>query len=222
MNTYHKIQTIFKRKIGNNSKTLLLDQYSCPEFKFLKDNTWVFTEKLDGTCMRVMFRPNDVGGEISFNGKTDRAQVYMPLLENLQQVFLPQYELFAQQFDHPVCLYGEGVGPKIQKNGERYTTEQNSAQHFVLFDVKIGNDDERCWWLKREDVEDIAKLFDIEIAPIVGYGTLDDMLLLCQNGFGSQWGDFTAEGIVARPQVDLLCRSGQRIITKLKYKDFEH
>jgi hypothetical protein len=43
----------------------------------------------------------------------------------------------------------------------------------------------------------------------------------CEEGFKSHWGDFIAEGIVARPKVELKTRAGHRIITKLKYKDFE-
>jgi len=36
----------------------------------------------------------------------------------------------------------------------------------------------------------------------------------------SVWGDFQAEGIVARPGVELFDRAGRRIITKLKCRDF--
>jgi len=37
----------------------------------------------------------------------------------------------------------------------------------------------------------------------------------------STWGDFIAEGLVLRPEVDLFAESGKkRIITKVKYKDF--
>jgi len=32
---------------------------------------------------------------------------------------------------------------------------------------------------------------------------------------------FQAEGIVARPKVELLSRTGERIITKIKHKDFQ-
>ena len=34
------------------------------------------------------------------------------------------------------------------------------------------------------------------------------------------WGDFTAEGLVARPKTELFGRDGKRVITKIKYKDF--
>jgi hypothetical protein len=42
-----------------------------------------------------------------------------------------------------------------------------------------------------------------------------------RGGLKSQWGDFEAEGIVARPKVDLFDRGGNRIICKIKGKDFK-
>jgi hypothetical protein len=46
------------------------------------------------------------------------------------------------------------------------------------------------------------------------------MCAIAQVGFTSTWGDFQAEGIVARPAVEMKTRSGHRIITKVKCKDF--
>ena len=43
---------------------------------------------------------------------------------------------------------------------------------------------------------------------------------MTRKGFSSQWGDFIAEGIVARPKVEMKTRRGDRIITKIKYRDF--
>ena len=77
METYHKIQTIFKRDPETNHKTLLENEYSLPEFEYLKNNEWVFTEKVDGTNIRVMFD----GDEIRYNGKTDKAQTPFDLIE---------------------------------------------------------------------------------------------------------------------------------------------
>ena len=46
------------------------------------------------------------------------------------------------------------------------------------------------------------------------------MIAMARKGFDSIWGAFKAEGIVARPTVELRTRSGKRIITKIKHKDF--
>ncbi len=208
MKEYHKIQTVFLRDPETKFKTLLEGQYSIPEFEYLKDNQWQFTEKVDGTNIRVMW---DGAGTITFGGKTDSAQIPAFLVTKLNERFLPQRERFAAKFDNAICLYGEGYGAKIQKGGGNYRQDQD----FVLFDVKIGD-----WWLQRKDVEDVAKYLELDIVPVIGSGTLQDLVGRVRTGFKSDWGNFSAEGIVARPMTELKTRSGERIITKLKHKDF--
>lgn len=85
----------------------------------------------------------------------------------------------------------------------------------MLFDVKVGD-----WWLERNNVVDVAGKLDLDVVPFIGAGSLHDMVTVVRDGFNSIWGDFIAEGIVARPRVELKTRSGHRIITKLKHKDF--
>jgi len=206
MKEYPKIQTVFKRDPATKMKTLLEGQYTLPEFEYLKNNKWVFTEKVDGTNIRVRFRD----GWITFAGRTDRAQIPEQLQLRLKERFT--FAKMMKLFNTDVCLYGEGYGPKIQ-NGGKYRKDQD----FVLFDVRVGD-----WWLERTDVEDVADKLGLDVVPIIGEGTLDDMVMLAQGGFGSQWGDFKAEGIVARPEIELYARNGKRIITKIKYRDFKH
>lgn len=208
MKEYHKIQTVFKRDSKTKFKTLLEGEYSIPEFEYLANNKWVFTEKVDGTNIRIMFD----GEQITFGGKTDRAQIPAPLLLNLNEQFLPRIGYFNEFFSDGVCLYGEGYGAKIQKGGGNY----RSNQDFVLFDVKIGD-----WWLQRGDTGEIADRFHLDIVPIIGRGTLGEMVEKTQRGFNSIWGNFEAEGIVARPTTELKTRNGRRIITKIKCKDFK-
>lgn len=215
MKQYHKIQTIFKRDMSNNGKIIIGD-YSEPYFDYLKDNKWVFTEKVDGTNIRVMWN----GENVVFGGKTDNAQMPTFLLYKLQSLFegTVKKQLFLKQFPldgdikPQVCLYGEGYGAKIQSGG-KYIPD---GVDFVLFDVKIGD-----MWLLREDVEEIAKVFNIKIVPIIGEGTLNECIEIVKKGFNSQWGNFEAEGIVARPKVELKDRRGNRIITKIKSRDFK-
>lgn len=56
MTEYHKIQTLFKRDMESKHKTLLEGQWTLPEFEYLAGNVWTFTEKVDGTNIRVIFR----------------------------------------------------------------------------------------------------------------------------------------------------------------------
>lgn len=207
MKEYHKIDTVFKRDPETKFKTLILGDYSQDAFGYLANNEWVFTEKVDGTNIRVMI----FGGNVTFGGKSDAAQIPAFLVRKLEERFLPQKAELCEAFPDGGCLYGEGYGAKIQKGGGNYRQDQD----FVLFDVKVGD-----WWLQRGNVEGVAIQFGLDVVPIIGRGTLADLVKQAQAGFNSTWGAFAAEGIVARPGVELKTRNGHRIITKIKHKDF--
>lgn len=203
MKEYTKINTIFKREAQKPCR-IIRTEYATPEFEYLANANWRFTEKVDGTNIRIM---KDERG-IRFGGKTDNAQIPATLYEKLSATFTPER---MAAIEGSICLYGEGYGAKIQ-NGGNY----GATQDFVLFDVKVGD-----WWLKWEDVEDVGSKLGIRVVPEIGVGTLNQMEVMCEAGFKSTWGDFDAEGIVARPIIDLRTRRGDRIITKLKIKDFK-
>jgi len=204
MKEYHKIQSVFKR--DEETHKFIEGDWSIPEFDYLKLNDWVFTEKIDGTNIRIMWD----GEKIRIGGKTDNAQMPVFLYEKLFSMF--DASKMKEVFDCPVCLYGEGYGAKIQKGG-KYIPD---GVDFILFDAKIDE-----WWLKRSDVEDIANKLNIKVVPIVATGTLGFAIEMVKSGrLLSQWGDFLAEGLVLRPSTELKDRAGRRIITKVKHKDF--
>jgi ATP-dependent RNA circularization protein (DNA/RNA ligase family) len=209
MSRYHKIETVFKRNPETKFKTLLIGEFARPEFAYLARNEWVFTEKVDGTNIRVIVPPT--GGSITFGGRTDDAQIPAFLVARLQERFLPQAARLAEMFPDGGVLYGEGYGARIQKGGGNYRPDAD----FVLFDVRVG-----MWWLERANVEDVAQKLGLDVVPIIGRGTIEDMVNRTVRGLESQWGQFAAEGIVARPATELIARNGQRIITKLKHRDF--
>jgi hypothetical protein len=205
---YHKIQTVWLRSPETKYKTLIEGAWALPEFECLRFAEWEFTEKIDGTNIRVSFHPQDE--EPTFQGRTDRADIPKPLLKALQDTFVPQADKMREMFQDGAVLYGEGVGHGIGKMGKFY-----GEHRFILFDVRIGH-----WWLTREKLNAIANDLGIASAPLVGTGQLNDMIWQVRKGFKSQFGDFPAEGIVARPRVELQTLSGRRVITKLKLKDF--
>ncbi len=216
MKKYHKIQTVFKRDPANKHKTLLIGEYSTPEFEYLAAAEWNFTEKVDGTNIRIRCMPCPAPGEtygVTFGGKTDNAQLPAFLVSELERLFHrdKQRVRLADLFPSGGCLYGEGYGAKIQKGGGNYRPDQG----FVLFDVRVGD-----WWLQQGAVIEIANELGISAVPHIGHGTLGAMVEMACDGFNSQWGEFPAEGIVARPTTELCTRSGHRIITKIKHKDF--
>jgi hypothetical protein len=206
---YHKIQSMFKRDMTKNGK-MLLGEWTLPEFEYLKDNKWIFTEKVDGTNIRVSFD----GEKITYGGRHENSQIPSELVNRLKDIFDSKIELFKEKFAGEkieVDLYGEGYGAGIQKVGVSY----GKTKEFVLFDVLIGG-----FWLSRENVEDIAGFFQLDVVPVIGEGTLADAQKLVEDGFNSKWGEFFAEGIVARPLTELLTKRGGRIITKIKHRDY--
>ena len=205
---YHKIQTIYKRDPATKFKTILEGEFALPEFEYLAYNEWELTEKVDGTNIRILFD----GRVLSFKGKTDNAQIPPFLGNKLRETFVPRLSLLEEMFPQGCCLYGEGFGDRIQAAGKNYIPD---GQDFVLFDVRVGD-----WWLERDAVYQVADDLAIPSVPVVEYGNLWDATELVRAGFNSAWGNFTAEGVIARPTTSLFSRNGNRIIAKLKYKDF--
>lgn len=205
--TYHKIQTVFKRDPATNHRTLLEGVWSLPEFAYLAYCMWEFTEKVDGTNIRLSLKD----GDPNLQGRNEKSDIPRELQLAIHKL-LPVDKVRTYFSHEDWCLYGEGYGAGIQKGGGNYRADAG----FVLFDVKMGE-----WWLKREDVVSIAAGLGVDVVPSIGIGTLHDMVKFAKAGITSTWGDFRAEGIVARPICDLQTRGGHRLITKIKCKDFD-
>lgn len=216
MKQYHKIHTVFKRDPATNMKTLLNGEWSEPEFEYLANSYWTATEKIDGTNIRIGWD----GNAVTFGGRTDDAQIPTFLLAELQKWATPEAmsDLFG---DSMFVLYGEGYGNKIQKVGPRYNPNMAA---FALFDVLgVG---EREIWLERENVKNIADKLGIAIVPILGEKQLVEWIIECRDNpprsLMATDDSLLVEGFVLRPTVELRNRRGERIITKIKVRDFRH
>ena len=210
MRTYEKIETVFNRDV-EGTKRLIFGDFRNETVKFLKDNVWQFTEKIDGTNIRVMWD----GHKITFGGRTERANIPAHLMNYLNEKFINDEteELFEQTFgEKEVILFGEGYGAKIQGVGASYRPDVS----FILFDVLIGDN-----YQPRDRVADIAKTFDLEIVPIVYTGTISGAISYVQYNPKSTIGTAPMEGVVGRPLVEMRDRCGNRVIVKIKYKDFK-
>ena len=211
MNEYHKIETLFERDM-EGSKKLIEGKFRSLAVEFLKDNQWYFTEKVDGTNIRVQWD----GHKVFFGGRTDNAQIPTNLMYALNDLFLgvTNEEVFEQKFgETPVTFYGEGYGEKIQKGGGLY----REGVGFMLFDVRVGET-----WLERENVEDIAKSFNLPVVPIVLTGTIAEGVAYVKSKPNCTVAEQEkeAEGLVGRPVVELTDRRRQRLIIKIKACDF--
>ena len=79
------------------------------------------------------------------------------------------------------------------------------------------------WWLRRPDIEEIAGDLAIKVVPVIGYMTFEEAIEYVSNGYKSLIAEDTtydAEGLVLKTDLGLLDRSGQRIIAKIKARDF--
>lgn len=208
-NLYNKISGLYKRE-EQKPFNLIEGVYREPEFELLKDIEWTFTEKVDGTNIRIIWD----GHRVVFGGRTENAQIPSHLVTKLNELFMGtrMEQVFEQVFgETPAIIFGEGYGAKTQKGGGNYS----DTQQFVVFDVTVGD-----WYLRREDVEDVASKFSLDTVPIVHRGKLQEGVDLVKGGLKSCWGDFIAEGLVAKPSTDLFNRKGERILTKIKAEDF--
>ena len=206
---YNKIETLYERDL-EGTKKLMEGVFRNPTVEYLKDNVWQFTEKVDGTNVRVYWD----GHKVTFGGRTEDAQIPSHLLNKLIDMFKTDEaeQIFEQKFgEMPVMLFGEGYGPKIQKGGN-YRKDVS----FILFDVLIcGN------YQPRSSVEDIAKAFGLDVVPIVLEGTIQEAVDFVKSNPPSTMGTAMMEGVVGRPKMELRDRSGKRVIVKIKVKDFK-
>lgn len=205
---YHKIETLFER----DKATFVVDPLKLKSPVLATIREWDVTEKIDGTNIRVMLSET---GEVSFGGRTNAAQIPGDLVQYLVRTFQQDKLKAAMWIDGTpveVVLYGEGYGPGIQKGGGLYRADKS----FILFDVLVG----AKWWLDREAVNDIAAKLGIDTVPYLGRWTLDQIVDGVRNPFPSQLGTAMSEGVVARPIETLFDKRMERVIIKLKTKDF--
>lgn len=218
---YPKIETLFDR--NENTFKVVEGKFRRPEFSLISQ--WLVTEKIDGTNVRVEVYSD---GSVLYKGHTDKAQMQTTLIEWLQTALPPSkfegvFEL--DQHEEPklsAVLYGEGYGVKIQKGGNY----RNSGVSFRLFDVAVFGES-RVYWLDWKDTVDVASKLGIDTAPFLGVGDLvtcvdwgkspvRSLVSSAENGNP----DYIREGIIAKTEPPLFNKVGQRLMWKLKVKDF--
>lgn len=219
---YLKINSLWKRegfdfeKTGQkpNGKKLIPGEHSLPEFANIKQ--WHVEEKVDGTNIRILFKKQN-GERLNpvIMGRTASAQIPCHLLIKLQEI--ATWEQFDKAFSFEgesfeVWLFGEGYGPKIQAAGSFYRAEPG----FILFDCYFCG-----WWLKREDVKDIATKLDIPSCPSLGIMNEKEIVKYLKSKPLSQCSELPQmmEGVVCRSEPLMLQRNGKPVMFKLKIKD---
>src|SRR6185437_4746018 len=195
---YPKINGIWKR---DEKGVVLVGDWSVPEFSYLSQLDWVWTEKVDGTNIRL--HSAGPGATIMIGGRTDKAQIPPKLVTNINLggcMDDARWEKLRDKAgDAPITVYGEGYGAGIQKGGGNYRPDPC----FIVFDVRVGD-----FWLGRSDVEDVAYNLGLEIVPLVGRfpPKVAWYKVSCDGEAVSAWDGVQIEGYVGRPVVDLFDR----------------
>lgn len=191
-----------------DEKTFKVDPAQLKNRTYSLIKTWHFTEKIDGTNIRCIWKD----GKLTFGGKTDNAQIHADLIRWLYDNVSPAKlaEIFP---DTEAVIYGEGYGAGIQKGGG-----YSPVKKLIVFDVLVGGK----WWLNWENTCDVAHRLGLAVVPFIGEMSLEEATEMVRTGFPSRLngGQIQAEGLVGRTAEPLFDKKGARLIVKIKTKDF--
>ena len=209
---YHKIDTVYKRA---KDDSLIMGDWSKPEFAYLADGKWELTEKVDGTNIQIFWD----GKQPKFMGREDSDEIVPHLLEKLAEMFPAEKLLNVFGNRGNLWLYGEGYGYDTSANGHHYLPDSVS---FILYDVMGWDRDRELYtYFTREMVYRTAEKLGIDHVPVIGIGTLFDAISITRKGMVSRLATTHAEGLVMRPVIELRNNRGDRIISKIKLRDFK-
>lgn len=205
MKEYRKIPNCFKFD-EKYKKIVDLNE----PFKSLSELTWVGTEKVDGTNIRIHWD----GHKIEIGGRTDKAKFQADLKTYLDSIFLTEEMeyIFEQVFgEKDAMIFGEGYGPKIQNGGTYSDTPK-----FIVFDIDING-----YHLNRTKVNEVSKKLGLDSVPIVFSGDIYDAIKFIRSNPNSKINaKHEMEGLVLELEdLDIYDSKGERIKCKCKYRD---
>lgn len=217
--TYTKINTLYKRDERGN---IIYGDFARPEFEYLYNNKWLAFEKIDGTNMSYYYD----GHTMQIHGKNEESVIPSFLkekmeailsIEKLAEVFPKKYDEEGNEKKLMVRIYGEGYGNRIQKCGKSYISKDTD---FIVFDINING-----FWLEWDDVVDICNRLNLKHVQFVGEMTIkeaEDMVINGFTSFSSENKALLAEGLVLRPKIQLFNKHGERVMIKIKHRDYKY
>jgi len=183
---------------------------------------WIKTEKIDGTNIRIILTKPDEDGnrevligsrKLILNPDDKGSKQYMDCIADVNLNKLKEY---FKDVNSTVIIYGEGYGAGVQ-TGVMYSPTKN----FRVFDIRIG--------LAYQDFEYIEKVCinnQLNLVPVLGEVsciTYDECITSLAKFDNTLINDGTGgkpEGIVYKFEPVLLNKYGERLIFKVKFKDF--
>lgn len=204
--------------VGSEDFDKMDASYRSPELAYLQDNHWIYKRKLDGENIRIYWD----GEQALWNGKTNRFQCSADFQNYMNNTFIE--EIFEEKFgrDKEAYIYGEKMGPKTQGNELGLNNDE-----LIIFDVEINDT-----FLGEENIKQVAEYFSVK--SVYDYMPEEDLRddLLNADGEPLEMGllhliDAVAnnqfpkwEGIVCTPACNIKDQNGNRIIVKIKNKDY--
>lgn len=209
-NLYHKIETLFE--FDKETKRFNTGKFYNKSVELLKENNWLFTEKIDGTNFRIIWD----GHRLTYGGRTENSTFSKEQIEYIEKNLVNEIKetLIESMFmERQIIIYGELYGTKIQ-NGRLYTDGLGIS--FKVFDIKVGE-----LFLTYDNMKDLANKLEYDFVPLVLVGTINDGINFVKKTELSTFSKAKLEGLVGKPVGDFRDRNGKRIVVKIKKRDIE-
>lgn len=207
----HNFQKISAPFLRDGPKERLVNE-SKPALKWVEDfrdlEFWA-SEKIDGTSVGIKWD----GERVSFVGHTDKSQFCPRYLEYLQNRFgTPEFESCIEAIfgDKPVIIYGEGVS-------KDYNVDYGFPEgEFIMYDIQYENGK----FAERSFVREVAEKLGMKTPheEKMALGEAINFVKTRPSSFLDK--DFMLEGLVLRAPVELYLNNNERVICKVKVKDF--
>lgn len=214
MYKYPKIETVYKRDM-EGTKKLIKGEFQNDTIKMLSEfPIWDCYEKLDGSNFQIFWD----GYKITLIGRQEESDTPKHIQTYFDEKFSNNEteELLEQTFHNkPMVFYFEAIGKKIQTYGARY-----GDVRFVLLDVYNVNNN--SWW-SYDGIKELARALNVEYKPLLLENvTLDGAIEFVKDTRFSEIAKspLPMEGLVCIPHQELKDSNGDRIIVKIKGKDF--
>ncbi len=190
--------------------------------QWLPSGKWIKTEKIDGTNIRIILtKPDEEGNreihiasrKLILNPEDKSSKQFMDCIKDVN---LNKIKEHFKDINSTVTIYGEGYGAGVQKGGV-YSPDKN----YRVFDIRIGEA-----YQDFEYVEKVCIDNQLNVVPIIEeinsinyaeclYSLEQFKDTLIKEGHGGK-----PEGIVYKFEPVLLNKYKERLIFKVKFKDF--
>lgn len=227
---YDKILAPLARDTAK-SKYVDIMKFSRPEFEMLANVKWNWTLKIDGSNVNVIWD----GERVSYVGHTDKTLFNERTKKFLDETFCTSEaetvfeDLYGEQ---PVKISMEFVSKDMSQN---YGYIDGAVFIFDIFNGSTGK-----VWTSEETLDAFVSKFEgnnVFVAPFIGYMNIWNAIDVAKayeviwNRHPERWseedkiknplGPYVIEGLIGRLPYELFDNNGNRVITKVKCKDYD-